>query len=351
MATARKTASGMWRIRCLSHTDSDKKKHYVSFTEPTKALAEQKAAQFNHRKKRMKRHDLSISEAVAQYIDGLPDDTSPSTLRGYRAIQKRIDADAISSIRINSLCNDDLKGFIKIMQRRGLSAKTIRSTYSLLMSSITPFCDIRFDVKLPKIHRPPKDAPSDSSIVQLIDAASPRLKRAICLAAFGSLRRGEAAALKFADVDPDHNTVTVHADIVMDPSGKWVFKDHPKTDNSFRTVELPAEIIAELGTGDPDAYVVGLTPGSISDRFYELKKRLGLSIRYHDLRGYCASIMAALGISDIYAQRRGGWSSTGVLKDAYQNVIREHDRQFTAQLNNYFSEMLKKDDSKDDPPF
>lgn len=351
MATAKKQPSGNWKIRCLAYTDENKKKHYVSFTEPTKALAEQKAAQFNQKKKRVRRHDLSISEAVAQYIDGLPADTSPSTLRGYQFIQKRIDADAIASVRINSLCDDDLKDFIKNMQRRGLSAKTIRSTYSLLMSSITPFCDIRFNVKIPKIHRPPKDAPSDSSIVQLIDAASPRLKRAIYLAAFGSLRRGEAAALKYADVDPKKNTVTVHADIIINPAGEWIYKNHPKTDTSFRTVELPVEIIAELGTGDPDDYVVGLTPGSISDRFYELKKRLGLSIRYHDLRGYCASIMAALGISDIYAQRRGGWSSTGVLKDVYQNVIREHDRQFSAQLNNYFSEMLKKDDPKDDPPF
>lgn len=351
MATAKKQPSGNWKIRCLAYTDENKKKHYVSFTEPTKALAEQKAAQFNQKKKRVRRHDLSISEAVVQYIDGLPDDTSPSTLRGYRAIQKRIDADAIASVRINSLCDEDLQGFVRIMQRRGLSAKTIRSTYSLLMSSVSQYSDVRFRVKLPKIHRPPKDAPSDAHIVQLINEASPRLRRAIYLAAFGSLRRGEAAALKFADVDPAKNTVTIHSDIVMDPAGQWVYKDHPKTDKSFRTVELPAEIIQELGTGDPDDYVVGLTPGSISDRFYELKKRLGLSIRYHDLRGYCASIMAALGISDIYAQRRGGWSSTGVLKDVYQNVIREQDRQFSAQLNNYFSEMLKKDDPKDDPPF
>lgn len=89
MATARKTPSGMWRIRCLAYTDEAKKKHYVSFTEPTKALAEQKAAQFNHKKKLRRRHDLTCSEAVTQYIELLPGDISPSTLRGYIAIKKK----------------------------------------------------------------------------------------------------------------------------------------------------------------------------------------------------------------------------------------------------------------------
>jgi hypothetical protein len=58
--------------------------------------------------------------------------------------------------------------------------------------------------------------------------------------------------------------------------------------------------------------------------------------------------MAALGISDTYAQRRGGWSSTEVLKNVYQNVMTEQDKIFTSRLNNHFSEMLKKDDGKDD---
>jgi hypothetical protein len=54
--------------------------------------------------------------------------------------------------------------------------------------------------------------------------------------------------------------------------------------------------------------------------------------------------MAALGIADTYAQRRGGWSSSGVLKSIYQNVITEHEKQFSAQLNEHFSGLLKKYD-------
>lgn len=350
MATARKTPSGMWRIRCLSHTDPDKKKHYVSFTEPTKALAEQKAAAFNRKKKLMKRHDLTVEEAVSNYIDSLPGDISPSTLRGYRMIEKRIKLYEIACIRINSVDDEELQHFVNKMQKT-LSAKTVRSTYSLLMSSIQRYNDIKYHVKLSRIHRPPKTAPSDEIIMQLITEASPRLKKAIYLAAFGSLRRGEAAALKYSDIDRKNNSITVHSDIVMDSDDKWFHKDHPKTTASFRTVVLPEEVIELLGTGADDDYVVGLTPGSISDRFYELKTRLNLPFTFHDLRKYCASIMSALSISDSYAQKRGGWSSPGVLKSVYQNVISDQDKIFTEQLNSHFSDMLKKDDRKDDSSF
>jgi integrase len=344
MATAKKTSSGMWRVRSYSHTDENGIKHYASFTAPTKAQAEQRAAAFNNKKRLRRRNDYTCSEAIQIYIDKLPADISPATLRGYNAIQKRILSHEIASIRINHLSDDELQDFIKEMELEGFSAKTIQSTYSFLMSSIKKYCDQRFEVKLPKIHRPPKNAPSDADVQLLISEADKQLRNAIYLAAFGSLRRGEVAALKYKDINKRKNTITVHSDIVLSPAKEWIHKDHPKTDASYRTVELPKEIIEALGDGQPEDYVITLNPGTISDRFRALKKRLDISIRFHDLRGYCASIMAALGIADTYAQRRGGWSSSGVLKSIYQNVITEHEKQFSAQLNSHFSSLLKKYD-------
>jgi integrase len=341
MATARKTPSGMWRVRSYSYTDEQGKKHYASFTASTKAQAEQKAAAFDHKKRLKRRNDYTCSEAIGLYLEKLPGDISPSTLRGYHAIQKRILSHGIASIRINLLSDDDLQDFVNELQREGFSAKTVQSTYSFLMSSIQRYSDQRYHIKLPKIHRPPKTAPSDADVQLLISEADPQLRNAIYLAAFGSLRRGEVAGLKFKDINKKKNTITVHSDIVLSPSKEWIHKDHPKTDASYRTVELPREIFEALGDGQPDDYVIALNPGTISDRFRALKKRLDISIRFHDLRGYCASIMAALGISDTYAQRRGGWSSSGVLKSVYQNVITEHEKQISAQLNNHFSSMLK----------
>ena len=154
----------MWRVRSYSHTDENGIKHYASFTAPTKAQAEQRAAAFNHKKRLRRRNDYTCGEAIQIYIDKLPADISPATLRGYNAIQKRILSHEIAFIRINHLSDDELQDFIKEMELEGFSAKTIQSTYSFLMSSIKKYCDQRFDVKLPKIHRPPKNAPSDADV-------------------------------------------------------------------------------------------------------------------------------------------------------------------------------------------
>ena len=48
MAKAKKLPSGNWRIRVYSHTDDTGKKHYESFTAPTKQQAEMMGAKFAH---------------------------------------------------------------------------------------------------------------------------------------------------------------------------------------------------------------------------------------------------------------------------------------------------------------
>ena len=51
MAKAKKLPSGSWRARAYSYTDADGKKHYESFTAPTRAEAELKASEFMATKK------------------------------------------------------------------------------------------------------------------------------------------------------------------------------------------------------------------------------------------------------------------------------------------------------------
>ena len=68
MATAKKTPSGMWKVRVYSHTTPDGKRHYRAFTAPTKQEAEQMGATFSGSKDRAARVDLTVSEAINGYI-------------------------------------------------------------------------------------------------------------------------------------------------------------------------------------------------------------------------------------------------------------------------------------------
>lgn len=110
MATAKKLPSGSWRCLVYSHSESvlddkgntvydkdgkpKKKRIYESFTsdDPSpqgKKEAEFLAAQFALKKEKVhKPFNLTLREAIDLYIDSSDALLSPTTIQGYRKIQR-----------------------------------------------------------------------------------------------------------------------------------------------------------------------------------------------------------------------------------------------------------------------
>lgn len=340
MAKAKKLPSGMWRSLVYSHTDENGKRKYESFTASSRTQAEMMASKFADSRDRKRTQDLTVKEAVQQYISTNEAVLSPATIAGYLSDFKRMKP--IYRLRIRKITTDDIQSFISGMTS-DYSPKTIKNTYGLLHKALTYFDpEARFNVKLPKhTHkesRKNKYAPSDEDVLELFSHAPRKLQLAIALAAFHSFRRGEISALKFKDLDG--NRLHVHADLVQDKDNKWIYKDYPKTEDSDRYATLPDYLVSFIGDGAPEDYIIGWMPGTISKRFYELKKGLGIDIRFHDLRHYFASVSAILQIPDIYTASFGGWKADGtVMKEVYQNKIVDMEKAYTKKLNDHFENL------------
>lgn len=340
MAKAKKLPSGNWRVRVFSRTDSEGKKHYESFTASTKAEAEMQAAKFAADVERRRSQDLTVKEAVQSYIDSNAGVLSPSTIYGYTKDLQRMAP--MHSYRIRKLTSEDIQGLIQDMVNKGLSPKTIKNTYGTLRSALT-FSGVEkhFMVHLPSLRKKIKAAPENEQIAVLYENATDKMKIAIALAAFHSLRRGEIAALKYGDIHK--NTLDVHADIVWGIDNKWHYKDMPKTAASYRTVYLPDSLLELIGTGEPDEYILGINPNSIGENYRRLAKRLNIEIRFHDLRHYFASLAVVLGIPDIYTASLGGWrNGSNVLKEVYQNNITSISEGYAKKINESFEELCLK---------
>lgn len=341
MATAKRLPSGSYRCRVYTYTDSKGKKHYESFTAPTKAQAEQLAAQFSNSADKKRASDITVSEALNDYLNSNNSTLSPSTIGGYMSDAKRLEP--IGHVKIRKLTSKIIQDFISELNDRGLAPKTVSNTYSLLRSSLTfAGANADFSVRLPKSKKERTRAPESEQIEALYINASHKLKIAIALAARHSLRRGEISALKFGDIEG--NTIYVHADMVRDRRKKcWVYKEIPKTETSNRLVYLSKTELELIGTGNPDDYILGLVPGSIGTNFHNLKHKLGLGdIRFHDLRVYFASISAAMGIPEIYTSHHGGWKEgSKVLHEHYQKPIASFDEGYANKLNDYFESMTQ----------
>lgn len=343
MAKAKKLPSGSWRVQAYSYTDETGKVHRESFTAPTKAEAEMLASEYVATKKRRTRHDLTVGEAVDGYIRAKEGVLSPSTIRGYVRIARN-NLGTIQKKHVRKITSEDLQLFVSGLSKDGLSAKSVRNIYALVNASLSFYSpDTAFHVTLPAKRKILKYSPTDEDVFALYDNASPTIKLCIALAAFGGFRRGEICALKYSDVNYEDYTIHVHADMVQDQKGKWLYKEIPKTDESNRIMKFQKEIIDMIGTGDPDEYIVKYaTPGSVDRVFLKLRERLGLhEIRLHDLRGYFASVGAVL-VPDIYLSKMGGWrKNSPVMKEVYQKNMKPLEEAYQDKMVDHFRQVIK----------
>lgn len=333
MPKAKKLPSGAWNVSAYSHTENGKRK-YVSFTAGTKAEAELKAAEYKANKKRQRYVDITVGEAIDRYIESKSGVLSPSTLREYRRSAAH-DLDELRPKKIKNLTSEDLQLFVTHLTIEGKSEKTIRNNIALVRASVALFQpDINYRVSLPpkRISRP--ISPSDEAIQALLDNSQGNLHKAILLGIRG-MRRGEICALMYEDIQNGY--AHIHADMIKDSNHKWIIKERPKTEGSDRIIRVP-------DLGDGTGRIVTCTPDVITHHFARLRKKLSISIRFHDLRHYFASTAAILNIPDIYTADFGGWSRAGnapVMKSVYQNNIKSMSDYYADKIEEHLQNVEK----------
>lgn len=105
---ARKLPSGSWRARLFLGEDENGKKHYKSFTVATKREAERLA--LNYAEERATPDRITFKDALARYIESKSNVLSPSTLRGYRQMEKYYDS--IKDMDVSEIDQNTVVGFI-----------------------------------------------------------------------------------------------------------------------------------------------------------------------------------------------------------------------------------------------
>lgn len=328
--------SGSYRCQVLDYTDPDGKRHYKSFTAPTKAEAQFLAAQWRTNRTEEKNPKLTVYEAVDRYIKMKDSVLSPSTIAGYKRMHKNYFNNEFGRTDLNDLKNTDIQIWIGDLAER-LSPKTVRNINGLFQASIEMFLpDFHFTTTLPAKTKPELYCPSDEDVKKLLKHISgTELEIAVLLAAFGPLRRGEICALTNKDIKG--NIISVSKSMVLGPDREWIIKQ-PKTYGSYREVEFPDFVIEK--TNGIKGRIIQASPDNISERFRRALDTAGLPhFRFHDLRHYSASIMHAIGVPDQYILQRGGWSSDNVMKTVYRNTIDLEKARQTKKINKHFQKL------------
>ena len=183
-----------------------------------------------------------------------------------------------------------------------------------------------------------RELPDDAAIEAVKSSSAPfSLFAKLCL--YSGLRRGEALALRYEDVDRMHNTI--HVTKAVEYIGNNAHIKEPKTKAGYRDAVLLDALAAEIpeGTG----YIFCREDGGLlskmqfRDRWLDYCKAIGHDLTPHQLRHGFATILYEAGIDDKDAQELMGHSSIAVTRDVYTH-IRQSRREKTAQkLNDFVS--------------
>ena len=335
MAKAKKLPSGNYRCQVYDYTDQVGKRHYKSFTATTRKEAELYA--INRKDPDDPVNDMTLAEAMDEYISMKSNVLSPSTLRGYDKL-RRTAYDSLLDSKLVKITRLDVQRWAN-GYAVGHSPKTVKNAHGFLATVLYSYLpDTILRTTLPSKIRYDSHTPSDQEVQALIDHYSKNDKDmliASCLAAFGTLRRSEICGLTADNVVGC--TLQIRCSCVPGLDNAFVIKQFPKNYSSARDVVMPEFVIKMLPKKGP---LIAINPNQITERHKKTVLKLGLPwFRFHDLRHYAASIMHALGIPDQYIMERGGWSSDKTLKEIYRGTISDYELKFQEVALSHFEDM------------
>lgn len=335
MATAKREKSGNFRVRIYTHTTSDGKKHYKSFTAPTKKEAEYLASDYLYNCRTDKEKNLTVNEAIENYISLKSPVLSPSTKRCYLQIKNTYFGN-IKEINIYKLKQSDIQKEINLLVGK-LSTKTINNIFSLLLSALKEY-QLFFNVKYPQKIKKQMFIPSEEEMKKIYKLAEgKKIYLPILLGSMLGLRRSEICALKYSDIDFENKTIYIHSAVVKNDKKEWVIKT-TKTESGTRMLRIPQKILDILNPdGDPEQFIVGCNPNYITKNYYKIAKKLNLKeTKFHSLRHYYASILLKIGVPPRYAIEFTGHSSTQILEKVYQHTFNTEKQKYSKQIEKYF---------------
>jgi integrase len=255
----------------------------------------------------------------------------------------------------------DVEALIITKRAAGLAPSTVRTIYTVLRGALDVAVrdgllrrNPAAAIKRPTVER--QDAAyltADQGQRLLLAIQGDRLEALFSLMLATGLRRGEALALHWSDLDLDTELLRVRWTLTR--TSKGLELGEPKTDKSRRTVPLPRSAVDTLrahrirqseervtagavwrDNGLVFTTEVGtpLEPRNVLRRFELLAQRAGLKgVHLHTLRHSAASFLLAAGTHTKVVQEHLGHSSYAITADIYSHVGPAQQREAADRLD------------------
>ncbi|WP_053914681.1 tyrosine recombinase XerC [Streptomyces sp. TP-A0875] len=240
-----------------------------------------------------------------------------------------------------------------------LSRRMVQSIHAVLrnalQNAVREELIVRNVAQLVQVPTPSYDTGKGLSVADarllLRESADDRLHALYVLALVLGMRRGELLGLRWDAVDLDRQTLIVERALQRVAGELRLVR--PKTVASVRTVPLPPAVVKALtehreqqaqeraaaGTEWKEHGLIftsrigtPLEPDNLRRSWYPLRARLGLEIRFHDLRHSAVSLLLDLGVPPHVVRQIVGHSDIGVTMKVYAHASLDEQRKALRKL-------------------
>lgn len=298
----------------------DLRREGVTVIEGTEAEAKAKAIAIRAGfVKTQKKTDLTLAEAIDNYIENRRNVLSPSTLAGYGSVKKN----RFKAVMAKPL--SDIKDWQAVINAEALvcAPKTLKNAWGLVAPAIKAAGVDLSKLTLPQIV--PKDPVflTPDQIKIFVSAIKGTPVEIPALLGLHSLRRSEIAALDWANVDLKKKTIKVSGAVV--PGENWALVEKPTNKNNSSTRIIPI-MIPELydalnAVKDKQGKVVTCYISTVYDWVNDVCDKNNLPrLGVHGLRHSYASLAYHVQMPEQAAMQIGGWSDYGTMRKIYTHL-------------------------------
>lgn len=347
---AKKLRSGSWNCRVRINGQD------ISITRPTQkqAVAEAMAIKAGIKSEAQRepilRRSKTINQAIDDYICVRVNVLSPSTIRGYRAIQRNRFKD-IMDYRIYDISAEKWQRIVN-NEAQLCSPKTLKNAWRFLSAVIYETTGIRVSVRLPQVPERNSSYLTPEQILVFINALHGKTFEVPALLALSGLRRSEILALRWENIDLENQAIHISGAAVIGEDNHLEYKRTNKNRTSTRTVPIIpplASALMEYNVLPSDGLVVTTSPNTLYSQVNRLCRSAGLpEVGVHGLRRTFASLAYHVGLSEEVAMRIGGWSNIYTMRTIYTKVSEKDIADQSARLQAFFTTSNDKNGNEND---
>lgn len=317
----------------------------VSFYGKTEREINRKMLEYRESEKKGKPFDAVAAEWQREHFENI----EHNTIRQYKPALEQI-IDRFSGISIKDIQSNDVSNFIKSVAAKKYAQKTVRTRllvlnlifkYAIINNyvDINPCQYISIPKNLPKTKR---EAPTLEEIEVVKNSIDNTFGFYAYFVLYTGMRRGEALAVKYSDVDFVNKTVSVNKSVYF--VGNFPHIKQPKTEAGIRRIIIPDCLFSELNKRKTAGLIFSNENGDIikNGEFTRLWRKYqaetGLEITSHQLRHAYATILFEAGIDVKDAQEMLGHSTIQVTRDIYTHISKSRTLKTADKLNSFLSQ-------------